>query len=189
MLIQASIAQSNDQTINPTNIFHWQSAAKLHRGLKAATGMLVFNKNRIEFHSDDSRIAHIWPYVEVKTFALTPRRIVITSYENRSHHMPGERRFCFELNSPIPAPVAGELAQRVNKPVQNGDPDPNATAYLTVPARRGTLLWGHKWNPALSRRRDRLRHVRGAGFPKLAMGGHSDGGQSHPFSVASGWLP
>ncbi len=142
MLIQASIAQSNDQTINPTNIFHWQSAAKLHRGLRAATGMLVFNKNRIEFHSDDSRIAHIWPYVEVKTFALTPRRIVITSYENRSHRMPGERRFCFELSSPIPAPVAGELARRVNKPVENGDPDPNATAYLTVPARRGTCFGG-----------------------------------------------
>ena len=104
--------------------------------------MLVFNNNGIEFHSDDSRIAHIWPYLEVKTFALTPRRIVITSYENRSHHMPGERRFCFELNSPIPAPVAAELAKRVNKPVQNGDPDPNATAYLTVPARHGTRFGG-----------------------------------------------
>ena len=95
-------------TGNSNTTFHWQSAAKLHRGLKAATGTLVFNNNGIEFHSDDPRASHIWPYVEVKTFALTPRRIVITDYENRSHHMPGERRFCFDLNSSIPAPVADE---------------------------------------------------------------------------------
>ena len=48
----------------------------------------------------------------------------------------------FAVNTSIPASVAAELAQRVNKPVQNGDPDPIATTCLTVPAHHGTRFGG-----------------------------------------------
>jgi hypothetical protein len=68
--------------------------------------------------------------------------VVITDYESHSHHRPGERRFRFDLNNSVPASVAAELAQRVGKPVQNGDPDPQATAYVTLPARHGTRFGG-----------------------------------------------
>lgn len=140
--LQASIAQREDSTNDSTHTLRWQSPAKLHRRLKAATGTLVFDSKGIEFHSDDPRASHRWPYVEVKSFDLSSRGVTITGYQNRSHHFPGERRFRFDLKDPVPALVAGKLAQRVGKPVQNGDADPKTTAYLTVPARHATRFGG-----------------------------------------------
>ena len=78
----------------PASTFSWQSTAKLHHGLKAASGTLVLlGKNGIEFHSENPRISHVWPYLEVKTLALSPHRVIITDYGNRGHRLPGERRF------------------------------------------------------------------------------------------------
>jgi len=160
--LQASMAHRDDRIGDSTNTFHWQSPAKLHRGLKVAIGALVFNSSGIEFHSDDPRAFHRWPYLEVKTFDLTSRRVVITDYENHSHHMPGERRCRFDLDDSVPASVAAELAQRVDKPVQNGDPDPKAPAYLTVPARRGSRFGGT--NGTLRFRNDGIDYVTSGGL-------------------------
>lgn len=161
MPLQASMAHRNDGTNNSASTFHWQSPAKLHRGLKTATGTLIFNSSGIEFHSDDPRASHTWPYLEVKTFDLTSRRVVFTDYENHGHHLPGERHFRFDLDNSVPASVAVELAQRVNKPGQNGDPDPKAAAYLTVPARHGTRFGGT--NGALRFRDDGIDYVTSSG--------------------------
>ena len=155
------MAHRNDGTNNSTSTFHWQSPAKLHRGFKTATGTLIFNSSGIEFHSDDPRASHAWPYLEVKTFDLTSRRVVFTDYENHGHHLPGERHFRFDLNNSVPASVAAELAQRVNKPGQNGDPDPKAAAYLTVPARHGTRFGGT--NGTLRFRDDGIDYVTSSG--------------------------
>jgi hypothetical protein len=159
--LQASIAHRDGRTSESTNAFNWQSPAKLHRRFKTATGTLIFNSSGIEFHSDDPRTSHAWPYLEVKTFDLTSRSLVITDYENHGHHLPGERRFRFELNNSIPASVAAELAQRVNKPVQNGDPDAAAPVYFTVPARHGTSFGGT--NGTLRFRDDGIDYVTSGG--------------------------
>jgi hypothetical protein len=159
--LQASMAYRDDRIGDSNTTFLSQSPAKLRRGLKAATGTLVFNNSGIDFHSDDPRDIHRWSYLEIKTIDLTTRRLVIADYENHSHHLPGERRFRFELNNSIPATVAAELAQRVNKPVQNGDPDPKAAAYLTVPARHGTRFGGT--NGTLRFRDDGIDYVTSSG--------------------------
>ena len=96
----------------------------------------------IDFRSDEQRFSHRWLYSDVKTFDLTSRRLVITDYENRHHHMPGERRFRFDLASSLPPSVAGQLARRVGKPVRNGDPDPKEPSLVTIPARHGTRFGG-----------------------------------------------
>jgi hypothetical protein len=87
--------------------------------------------------------------------------VIIASYANRSHHLPGERRFRFDLDNSVPAPDATELTRRVIKPVQNGDPDPKATAYLTIPARHATRFGGT--NGTLRFRDDGIDYVTSGG--------------------------
>ncbi|HEV2381470.1 MAG TPA: hypothetical protein VG206_16950 [Terriglobia bacterium] len=121
---------------------NWQSSARLHHGLKATPGNLILSGDGIEFRPDKERFSHRWLYSDVETFDLTPRRLVITDYQNRRHHMPGERRFRFDLANSLPPAVAAQLAQRVGKPVRNGDPDLEETSLVTIPARHGTRFGG-----------------------------------------------
>jgi hypothetical protein len=136
--LQASMPRREDRTSDSPDVFTWQSRAKLHRGLKAATGTLILNDRGIEFRSVDMRASHVWPYIEVKTFTITSNRLLIIDYEDNGHHLPGGRRFRFEINTLVPASIAAELAQRVVKPAENGNPDPRSPADLTIPARHGT---------------------------------------------------
>src|SRR2546426_1611259 len=120
----------------------WQSHARLRHGLKATRGNLILSGDGIEFRSDEERFSDRWLFSDVETFALTSRRLVITDYENRHHHLPGERRFRFDLDKSLPPPVAAQLAERVGKPVRNGDPDPKEPSLVTIPARHGTRFGG-----------------------------------------------
>lgn len=136
LLMQAFAPGDSAQALN------WQSPARLHQGLKAIPGNLILRSDGIEFRSGTERFSHRWPYSEVETLDLTSRRLVITGYENRHHHMPGERRFRFDLANSLPPSVAAQLAQRVGKPLRNGDPDPKGPSLVTIPARHGTLFGG-----------------------------------------------
>jgi hypothetical protein len=99
-------------TDGSASTFNWQSPARLQHGLRSAPGDLVFTANGIEFRSEP-RFSHRWAFTEVKTFDLTPREFVLVDYENRRHHLPGVRRFRFDLKEPVPPTVAAELANRV----------------------------------------------------------------------------
>jgi hypothetical protein len=84
-----------------------------------------------------------WPFLEVQTFdLLSPRRLVITGYENRNWHEHGERKYSFDLSVAMPPDIAAELARRVAKPVRNADPNPAATSFATILARHRTLAGG-----------------------------------------------
>lgn len=133
-----SQAQQSEAASSP---FRWQSPARLRHGFKSTSGDLVFTANGIEFRPK-ARHSQRWTFVDVKTFDLTPRRFVLTDYENRKHHMPGERRFRFDLKEPVPPAVAAELAKRVGKPVVNGDPDAKAQSFSSISARHGTPFGG-----------------------------------------------
>ena len=113
---------------------NWQSTARLHHGLRSSLGTLIFGAEGIEFRS--ARVPSLsWLYVEIKTFdLLDAHRIVLIGYENRTWHCPGQKRFRFDLTMPVPPAVAFELSRRVDKPVRNGDPDPHATAFASIPA-------------------------------------------------------
>lgn len=125
-----------------SNTLRWQSPAKLHHGFRAAKGTLIFNNTGIEFHSDNPRFSHRWSYVEVKTLDMTPRRLVITGYENRNYHIPGDRQYHFTLSRRMSPAVAAQLADLVGKPVINGDPGSHGEDFATIPARHRTLTGG-----------------------------------------------
>ena len=125
-----------------SNTLRWQSPARLHHGFRTAKGTLILDKAGIEFHSHDQRFSRRWPYAEVKTVDIGPRRLIITDYENRGHHMPGDRRFRFDLSHPAPPTVAAQLAELVGKPVINSDPSSQGEDFATIPARHRTLTGG-----------------------------------------------
>jgi hypothetical protein len=112
----------------------WQSPAQLHQLLKKAIpGTLAFDINGVEFKSP--KFSHRWLYEEIKTFDLTgTRELVITDYENRHWHEPGERQFRLTLTTPIPPDLAADLAARVGRPVINGDPFPATAVLAEIPA-------------------------------------------------------
>ncbi len=130
-------AQGREGAGHPT---HTVAARWLH-GLRKTSGTLTLGDSGVEFrptHGSPLR----WSYVEIQTFTLSPRRLILTGYENRKWHFHGERSFRFDLESPIPPSVAAEFARRVGKPVENGAPAPDASAFATLPARHRTLGGG-----------------------------------------------
>jgi len=152
---QAAAPSDSAQALN------WQSAARLHHGLKTTPGNLTLRGDGIEFRSGAERFSHRWLYSDVRTLDLTPRRLVITDYENRRRHMPGERRFRFDLANSLPPPVAAQLAQRVGKPVRNGDPALKEASLVTIPARHRTRFGGT--NGTLRFRDDGIDYVAAGG--------------------------
>jgi len=136
---------------------HWQSPARLHRTLKTAVpGILILDRDGVEFRS--GKFSHRWPYVEIHTFALpVARELILTTYQNRHWHEPGEQRFKFTLDDPIPPDVASDLAGRVEKPVRNGVPDPSAPMLAEIPARHHT--WSGGSNGTLRLRESGIDYV------------------------------
>jgi len=132
--LRASLPGLQSAASEPTSAINWQSPARLHHGLRAVRGTLIFSESGVEFRSE-RRFSHRWPFVEIQTFDLTPQRFFLISYENRSRHLPGDRHFRFEISQAMPPSVAAELARRVAKPVRNGEPVPSEPSFATIAAR------------------------------------------------------
>ena len=144
------------QTVEPLS---WGSKARLHQRFKSAAGDFALSEHDVEFRPVKGSPLH-WSFIEIKTVnLLTPRRLTLTSYENRGWHRPGDRQFRFELNTPVPPSVAAELIKRVGKPAINGNPDPQVPSFATIPARHGTLNGGT--NGILRFRDDGIDYVTG----------------------------
>lgn len=139
----------------------WKTPAQLDRFWRKAllrkpiSGTLILDDNGVEFRSD--KFSKRWPYVEIQTFALSPREITLTSYENRPLHEPGVRRFRFTLSEPIPPEIASKFTARVGKPVIDGVPAVNSAAIAEIPAHRRTWFGGS--NGILRLRDDGIDYV------------------------------
>ncbi len=135
----------------------WQSPARFHQLLKKEIlGALLVDNEGISFQS--AKFSKRWAYGEIKTFDLSgTRELVITGYENRHWHEPGERRFWFTLNRPLPPDLAASVAERVARPVINGDPRPDATAIAEIPAHHSERFGGS--NGTLRFREDGIDYV------------------------------
>jgi hypothetical protein len=120
----------------------WESQARLHHGLESSPGTLTLRQDGVVFRPTKGTILR-WPFLEIQTFdLLSPRRLAITGYENRSWHGHGERKYRFDLSVEMPPDIAAELARGVAKPVRNAVPNPTATSFATIPARHRTLAGG-----------------------------------------------
>ena len=138
-LLEGKLKADRAQTVGSAETtLNWESQARLHRGLTASSGTLILGGDGVEFRPTKGSSLH-WPFVDIQTFdLLTPRRLVISGYENRSWHRHGEKKFRFDLSVPMPPLVASELARRVAKPVRNGDPHPDGPSIAMIPARHRT---------------------------------------------------
>jgi len=83
-----------------------------------------------------------WSFEAIESLDVSPRSIVLTSYENRPHHEPGDRRYRFELQSELSPQLAEDIARLVAKPSRNADPDPKAQSFASVPAKHRRLFGG-----------------------------------------------
>ncbi len=119
----------------------WQTAARLRHGWSSTRGTLRVNARGIEFQPDKGELRR-FPWVEIATLDLRPQRLELTSYQNRGWHRPGDRRFRFDLSTPISARLAAVLAQWVGKPVRNRIPLAQASAWASLPARHRTRTGG-----------------------------------------------
>ena len=135
----------------------WQSPAQFHQILKSPIpGTLLFDNTGIEFKS--RKFSQRWAYGEIKTFDLSgARELVITGYENRHLHEPGERRFRFTLGQAMPPEIAAGLTASVGRPAINGDPNPVATVVAAIPAHHRERFGGS--NGTLRLREDGIDYV------------------------------
>ncbi len=138
---QAATAPSQNPGIHAAAPMNWQSAARWRHGVKKTAGTLALTRSGVEFRPAQGPTLR-WTYVEIQTFDLSPHCLTVTGYENRGWHLPGERTFRFDLASVMPPAVAAELAEHVAKPAQNGAPDANAPAFVTLGARHRTRTGG-----------------------------------------------
>src|SRR5579863_8354641 len=135
LLIAAFSALSNELAFAQSDAaIEWQSPVQFRQLLKKSIkGTLLFDNEGIEFRSP--QFSHRWPYGEIKTFDLSgARELVITDYENRHWHQPGERSLRFTLSLPMPPGTAAGFTVRVGRPVINGDPYPTTTVIAELPA-------------------------------------------------------
>lgn len=120
----------------------WQSTASLHEfPKKKVHGTFLLDDSGAEFRSP--KFSQRWPYQEIKTIEIpNSRELIVTDYESRRRHMPGERRFHFVFSAALPPDLATQLVARVAKPVINGDPDASLTAIAEMPAHRRERFGG-----------------------------------------------
>lgn len=120
----------------------WQTTARLHLGLKRGrSGTLSIDAAGLAFASPGSPPRR-WSFQEIERLDISPRFIVLTSYENRRHHEPGNRRYRFELQSEFPPQLAAEVVAQLGKPSRNADPDRGAESFAAIPAKHPTHFGG-----------------------------------------------
>ena len=113
----------------------WQTQARLGRALGRTTaGTLRLDAQGVVFASRQAPSLR-WRFGEIHSLDISAHQLVLTSYENRRHHQPGDRRYRFRLESELPAPLAAEVAGWLGKPSRNADPEPRAAAFAAIPAK------------------------------------------------------
>jgi hypothetical protein len=109
----------------------WQTPARMRKLIGSQAGMLRIDSEGIQFQPVKGK-EYRWPNMEIKTFDLRSKTLILQGYQNKSLHRPGEKSFRFELTNPLPPPLAAELARRVAKPIRNGDPDPKIESFTLI---------------------------------------------------------
>lgn len=112
-------------------VLSWTSSAKLHHVIGQEKGDLKLTGEGIEFRSLKGRTVS-WDYVEVQTFSLSPQTLVLETYQNSKHHLPGMQRFRFDLDRAVSPRIAAELARIIQRPSQNEVPDPGAQGVVIL---------------------------------------------------------
>ena len=119
----------------------WQSPSRIHLGLSKVQGQLRFDEQGVEFRSDKGLVLK-WLFVDIQTIFISPHWLVIETYQNRRHHVPGVQRYRFDLSQAVPSGFAAELARKVQRPSQNAVPDSSSPSEVNVHAHHSTRIGG-----------------------------------------------
>jgi hypothetical protein len=119
----------------------WQSPARLRHLITRTSGTLEISDRGVEFRPKKGSPLR-WSYIDIQSFHLTENRLDLETYQNRGWRLSGDREFHFGLTNAVPPAVAEAFARRVQKPVENGRPDPNASGFASLPARHRTFGGG-----------------------------------------------
>jgi hypothetical protein len=138
----------------------WQSPAQLRHLITKTRGTLLIDDRGVEFRPKKGPPLR-WSYVDIQSFHLTSHRLDVETYQNRGWHFPGDRTYHFHLTNGVPPAVAEEFARRVQKPVENGRPNPSAPDQAALPARHRTF--GGGTNGVLRFRKDGIDYVTAGG--------------------------
>jgi hypothetical protein len=133
--------QTGDRQSTNSFLF-WSSPANLCHGvLGKEHGDLVIEPKRLEFRPVKGSTLE-WSFFDIQTFFLSPHRLEIKTYLNRRHHVPGVQRYRFHIVQVVPPSVAARLACEVQRPSQNGIPDPGLSSLESIPAHHRTRTGG-----------------------------------------------
>ncbi|HEX5412811.1 MAG TPA: hypothetical protein VFZ27_13255 [Terriglobia bacterium] len=119
----------------------WRTPARLRHLITKISGTLEINDRGVEFRPKKGSPLK-WPNAEIQSFRLEENRLDLETYQNRGWHRSGDREFHFGLTKPVPPSAAEAFARRVQKPVENGRPDANASGFASLPARHRTFGGG-----------------------------------------------
>ena len=159
MTIAACVGQpqsGRNTSMSPAESSNWQIPARWHRVLKRAIpGTLLINDAGVEFQSP--KFHERWAYIDIRSFALSPRELTLQSYQRRPWHEPGERNFRFTWSGLMPAEIATQLAERVGKPVRNGVPPPSTAAVSEIQAHH--RMWSGGTNGTLRLKKSGIDYV------------------------------
>jgi hypothetical protein len=83
-----------------------------------------------------------WSFEAIESLDVAAHSIVLTTYENRPHHEPGNRRYRFDLQTQLPPELAERIARWLGKPSRNADPDRAAGSFAAIPAKHPKRFGG-----------------------------------------------
>ncbi len=113
---------------------NWRAPAKLHKALGKERGELAIGPDGIKFVPRGGGHAGHWTFLDIRTFFVAPHRLIIKTYQNRRHHLPGERPYRFDVEKAIPPRIAAALAREVGRPSKNANPNPASPSFASLPA-------------------------------------------------------
>jgi hypothetical protein len=139
--VSAAILRSGASANSRFGAVSWQSPARVRHWLSKTRGVLKIDEQGVEFRPSKGPILN-WSFLDVHTFFISPRQLVIETYQNRRHHVPGVQRYGFDLAQGVPPEVAAGLAREVQRPSQNAVPDLASPGAENIPSRHRTRAGG-----------------------------------------------
>ena len=120
----------------------WECPARLRHGMVGGTiGILRTDSKGIEFVPMAGTSTH-WGFTEIKDLDLQKDRMVVVGYDNRKWDIPGTRRFELEFKKEITPAVAASLTEKIERPIRNRIPDPDAPTITVIAVRRSGHFGG-----------------------------------------------
>src|SRR5579883_335433 len=150
----------------------WRSPAKLHKTFGKTKGEIVIGEEGIRFQAKEGPTSD-WRFEDIQTFSLQPHSLVIETYKNRTHHMPGVQRFHFELTQNVPPEIAetgsGRPATIAERHSESRLAELNRDSRAPPHEDRR-----HEWDAPVPRRGNRLCYGFAGRQPQLALGRPGD---------------